>query len=416
MKNESPTIESSLSKFCKKSEAFVIENFLVVGFGCAVVFALSYPCAGKLFYSWEAGEYRITSLLNSCFVFFISGLTLKVEDLKTVVEHKFPFVYSLVAINFLTTLLSFVMLNLPFITKDFAVGLAIFCTVPTTLGVGVALTQLACGDQILSLFLTVVSNLLGTVTVPFLLGVYLSGSDTVHIDPVKLVVKMIISVLVPTVVGMATRRFIAAVPAFTKEYRVQLSMLSTFNLIMMEWMSLSTARNSLLEQNVGNIFLVVVMAVLMHIFYLCCNTAVVSKRLLNLQPKQAVSVIIMASQKSSPVALAVITGLSSASDEEKGLFALPCIIGQMAQICIGSFLTRRLAQWVEEEQVANNIAVATTGGGVSCMGGKIEDVEGNDTEVESQRTFSCIHSNTAVEVSVVATDKEGETEKLCVGE
>eukprot|EP00388_Colpodella_angusta_P028851 GDKK01014482.1.p1 GENE.GDKK01014482.1~~GDKK01014482.1.p1 ORF type:complete len:406 (-),score=23.21 GDKK01014482.1:94-1311(-) len=342
--------ETHFTAFSKKVQTFIIENFLLVGFCGAVIFAFAYPFGGKLFYSWKTGDYRIIELLNNCFVFFISGLTLKLEDLKTVTKHKFPVLYSLVTINFVTTLLSFGLIRIPFIAKDFAIGLTIFCTVPTTLGVGVALTLLAKGDQIMSLFLTVVSNLLGIVTVPFLLGIYMSHSNAISIDPVRLAMKMTITVLVPTVVGMLTRKFVPGVPAFTKAYRNELSMISTFNLIMIVWMALSSARNTLLAQNAGDILLVLLLGVLMHLLFLVCNALVVSKYMLNFAPRQAVSVIIMASQKSSPVALAVITSLVTDTPEQKGLFALPCIVGQLSQIFIGSFVASRLAAWVNKQE------------------------------------------------------------------
>lgn len=347
---ESFLFDVDFASVVKKLHIFFVENFLLVGFCGAVIFAFIYPYGGKLFYSWQSGNYRIIELLNNCFVFFISGLTLKLEDLKAVLRHKVPVVYSLLMINFISTLLSFGLIHLPILTNDFAIGSTIFCTVPTTLGVGVALTQLAKGDQILSLFLTVVSNLLGIVTVPFLLGIYLSNSGAIHVDPVKLATKLAITVLLPTVIGVSTRFFIVGVPAFTKNYRTQLSMISTFNLVMIVWMALSSARNTLLAQNAGDVMFVFAVAVLMHVFYLCFNV-LVSKYVLHISPKQAVSVIIMASQKSSPVALAVITSLTTATTQQKGLFALPCIIGQLSQIFIGSFIASSLAKWIDDQEV-----------------------------------------------------------------
>jgi predicted Na+-dependent transporter len=43
--------------------------------------------------------------------------------------------------------------------------LTIFCVVPTTLGVGVALTAASRGNQALALLLTISTNLLGIITV-----------------------------------------------------------------------------------------------------------------------------------------------------------------------------------------------------------------------------------------------------------
>ncbi len=340
--------------------AIFVENFLLVGFCLSVIFSLSYPFAGKLFYSWEVGDYHIIELINNCVVFFISGVTLKLEELKTVIKHNVAIIYSLVTINIITTLLSFGLIKLPYVTNDFAVGLTIFATVPTTLGVGVALTQLAKGDQILSLLLTVVSNFLGVVTVPFFLGIYLNNTKGLTVDPVLLVFKMTITVLIPSVVGIAARKYIPFVPTFTKDYKTQLSMISTSNLIMIVWMALSSARNTLLAQDIGQILFIIAIAIIQHTFYLCYNGFMTSKYLFNFPIKQAVSVIIMASQKSSPVALAIITSLTTDVPEQKGLFVLPCIIGQLTQILIGSFLAPRLAKWVDSAGSTANSSIPMT--------------------------------------------------------
>jgi predicted Na+-dependent transporter len=53
----------------------------------------------------------------------------------------------------------------------------------------------------------------------------------------------------------------------------------------------------------------------------------------------------MASQKSSPVALSVITVIASGT--KRGLLTIPCILGQLGQIFIGSILVNRLAKWAE---------------------------------------------------------------------
>lgn len=62
---------------------------------------------------------------------------------------------------------------------------------------------------------------------------------------------------------------------------------------------------------------------------------------------QAISITIMASQKSNPVALAVIRGLG-VDDEKSGLYAIPCIIGQLCQIFIGSAVARYYVQQVKQ--------------------------------------------------------------------
>lgn len=72
---------------------------------------------------------------------------------------------------------------------------------PTTLGVGVALVAAAKGNQALALFLTVATNVLGIVSVPYELKLILRGSSSVSIDALDLFVKLICTVLVPTIIG-----------------------------------------------------------------------------------------------------------------------------------------------------------------------------------------------------------------------
>ena len=86
-------------------------------------------------------------------------------------------------------------------TRPTAAGLALFAVVPTTLGVGVALVTASKGNQALALLLTVGTNLLGILTVPFMLRAVLSGSGNVSVQPADLVIKLLYTVLVPTIVG-----------------------------------------------------------------------------------------------------------------------------------------------------------------------------------------------------------------------
>eukprot|EP01033_Poteriospumella_lacustris_P000234 gene234-156_t len=59
----------------------------------------------------------------------------------------------------------------------------------------------------MSLFMTIVSNMLGIVSIPYLLQIYLASADlgtsNVHLDPKKLAYRLTLTVLAPSIVGMA---------------------------------------------------------------------------------------------------------------------------------------------------------------------------------------------------------------------
>jgi sodium/bile acid cotransporter 7 len=223
----------------------------------------------------------------------VSGLTLQSNELAAVLKRPFSVLYGFVTILLLTPLLALVTKNLPLNPPEFATGLSIFCLVPTTLSVGVALTQAAKGNQALALLLTVGTNILGIVTVPYLLK-YLLG-DTggfAGLDAVDLISKMTLTVLLPTVIGQLAARSSAAVRDFVKRNRVPLSIFSTLNLISMVWQSLSTSRDSLLKQSLPNISAVIASGVAVHVIYLVLNYF--AAKALGLPIKEAVAVLIMA--------------------------------------------------------------------------------------------------------------------------
>ncbi len=127
-------IASSSLNFLNDAKTFVIDNFLLVSFSVALLFALIYPSAGKLVHSWSVGSFVVMELLNYLIVFFISGFTLKLEELKAVVKHRIPIAYSLIAINVVTTFLGFILIRFPYLINEFQIGETIFACVPTTLG------------------------------------------------------------------------------------------------------------------------------------------------------------------------------------------------------------------------------------------------------------------------------------------
>lgn len=344
-------IYNLISYLCGK----VVKNFILFALFVAVLVAFSYPSPGKLASSFTASDFRIIEFCNNVVVFLISGVTLKIEDLHSVFQYKHLVLYGLVSINFITTLICFLTLQFPFPSKSYAIGLTIFCCVPTTLGVGVALTQEAKGDKIMSLFMTIVSNMLGIISIPYLLQIYLASADlgtsNVHLDPKKLAYRLTLTVLAPSIVGMAARRYIPKLAPLVDKYKSELGMFSMANLMTIVWMSLSGARNLIFDQNPVEILVLFIVAVLIHLFYLLFNYIVLLKAFHYCVPmKQAISILIMASQKSSPVALSVIAVVAQTTSE-KGLLTIPCVLGQIGQIFVGSIVTGYFAKWVDDDNL-----------------------------------------------------------------
>lgn len=158
--------------------------------------------------------------LMVCIIFFISGITLKGDDIASALKGYIGFFYGLVSILFVTACVGFVMVAIPFTPAEFKTGFAVFCTVPTTLTSGITLTASAHGNAALALMLTVCSNLIGVATTPFMLRLVLSTASNVSLDPVELLVKLLLTVLLPLVVGKAVRGLHESVRDWVLNYKV----------------------------------------------------------------------------------------------------------------------------------------------------------------------------------------------------
>ena len=228
---------------------FVVANYLLLAFAFAISLAMAWPVPGRAVAAPQVASVHIVQAVNNFLVFLISGLTLRPKEVKAAFKHWPGAAYGLVAILGITPCLGFAARRVGLHPEEFSIGLAIFCVVPTTLGVGVALTATAKGNQALALFLTVATNFLAVATTPFLLQAVLSGSGRVNVDPVSLVVKLIITVLVPTALGLLTCAASQRIASWVQQHKVAMGLFSHTNLAMIIWQTLSGARNILVAQS-----------------------------------------------------------------------------------------------------------------------------------------------------------------------
>ncbi len=126
------------------------DHFMPISFLIATILAISWPVPGAAVASWQGGNIRIVQAINNALVFLISGLTLRSDDFRAMLRHWVGVLFGFVAILVITPCLGFGLVRLPLQPPEFAVGLAIFSVVPTTLGVGVALTAASKGNQVRS--------------------------------------------------------------------------------------------------------------------------------------------------------------------------------------------------------------------------------------------------------------------------
>lgn len=285
----------------------------------------------------------------------------------------------MISILFVTPCLGFAFRAIPLVPSEFAAGLTLFAAVPTTLGVGVSLVRTCKGNEGLALLLTVASNLLGIFTMPVWMKALFSGSSLdVHVDIPNLLAKLVITILVPSVAGKALRELPplgSRVKAFTRDWKTALALFSVFNLAMIVWQSLSGARDTLVQQQFVQILYVILLAIGQHLVYLAFNFLIL-QFVFHMPLIERIAAGIMSSQKSAPVAVTVISYLSS-NISQQGLIIIPCIVGQIAQIFIGSALAHAFARQVRKLKATETAATAE-----AAENGSIKPAEGGSANSE----------------------------------
>ncbi|GIL58553.1 hypothetical protein Vafri_13495 [Volvox africanus] len=372
------------------TRAFIVKNYLPIAFLVALGLALAWPVPGRFLANVSIlGNVRICQVAAMVLVFLITGLQLNTSEVKRALAlRNLPvLVYGFTAILIITPCLGFALRVAPLNPWEFATGLAIFTVAPTTLGVGVALTEACGGNRAMALLLTVGTNALAVFTMPPELRLLLPHGKAaaaegvtadnpaalnMNVQITDLLVKLAITVLAPFIIGKVVREVWPAAEKFAKNNRVPLSLTSTTALAFVVWQTLSAARDLLLDQRPGPVFAMIGLAIAMHLAYLLGNYLVVWF-ILRAPLREAIAVVIMSSQKSAPVAVTTITFMTKDAAQQ-GLLSLPSIVGQLCQIFIGAALAKWLFTVVERSEQKEKAAAAAEA--AAAGPGAVDDAQG----------------------------------------
>lgn len=309
--------------------AFLKKHFLPIGLVGVALIGLSFPRPG-IFMAGLPTQYVAVSIIFIC-----SGMLLRTSEVRTALSAWKATAWGSFSILFLTPFIGAALaLQIP-IAPEFQLGLALFCCMPTTLSSGIALTIQARGNMALALLLTVSTNVLGVFTVPFVLERLLEATGKVELSGGELLWDLCLSILLPLALGRLLQQFLGE---WIGRHRARITMASNLALISIPWMKFSQSAERLSQLLLSSLALVVLSGVLIHLLYLALNDG--ASRLLRLPLEARKAVVILASQKTLPVAMTVLAFLPVPA-EAKGLIAIPCITSHLTQIFLDAFLATR---------------------------------------------------------------------------
>ncbi|XP_047327514.1 probable sodium/metabolite cotransporter BASS4, chloroplastic [Impatiens glandulifera] len=322
---------------------FASNNFLPLALISGVTLGLANPTLGCI-----ADSYGL-SKFGPFGIFIISGLTLRSKEIGEAMEAWPAAIFGLGSILILTPIFSRLVLMLRLQPQEFVTGLAIFCCMPTTLSSGVALTRLAGGNSALALAMTVISNMLGILIVPFSISKFIADGVGISFPTKQLFKSLVLTLLVPLILGKACRELFRGVADTVDKNRKFLSIMNALLLSLVPWIQVSRSRPLLLEVKAEVFLIAIGMGALLHLILLAFNVIAIKglsamtggDKSLFAKRENAIALILVASQKTLPVMIAVVEPLKGVFGES-GLLILPCVAAHMNQIIFDSFLINYL--------------------------------------------------------------------------
>lgn len=301
--------------------------FLPLGLTLAFIVAWLVPWPGRVL-----GELGLIPWMV-VIIFLVNGYQTRVHRIP---KEKSLIVTALLAVAINLLLSPFVGLHLvtQFELPDgAALGLVVMSSVPATLSSGIVMTQLAGGDGVKALALTIMLNLIGVFILPLTMQATLGSAGIVELSPLDMLLQLIQIVLMPFVLGMLLRRSekLQANPQVVK-YLPSLCVVATV------WMSISSSTDTLREISVGLLSLILLCAGAVHgLLQLLCWG---SRRLYKVDRAESIALLFTASQKTLPVAIGVLTAM----DHPAGLAIVACILFHFLQLFWDAILASRIAQ------------------------------------------------------------------------
>lgn len=262
-------------------------------------------------------------------------------------------------------------------TDDFRCGLMIAASVPCTLAAASVMTRRAGGNDAVSLLVTLATNALCFLLTPLWLAI--STATKVELDPRRMMLDLLLTVLVPTVCGQLIRQP-ATIKSFADRHKATINALAQVLIEVTVFTAALRAGRTLYDAGLGAgpiagspsaaasaltasaVVIVWGSCMLVHLAGLAGG--LVLARSFGLRPADRAPVAFAGSQKTLPIGLYISTAPAMFGASHP--FALfPMLLYHASQLFLDTLIADRLAKPAAEPRPAPQPAVAEAGGASS---------------------------------------------------
>lgn len=299
--------------------------FLPVGLLLAIAIAFAAPTCG----AWmrEHGFIPVFVIV----IFLVSGWRLNMKEAK--LNRKF--IYALLIAMAISLIggpfLAMAAVKMFGLTGMLALGLIVMSCGPVTLSSATVITDLAKGNAVWALFMTVIMNIVGIFSIPLMLQFTLREAEGVNIAPGKLLFKLILLVLLPFIVGVIAKKAFKAKPEAITGYIPSLCVILTV------YAAFSVSKDLLGSNSFFDIFILIAAAAFIHFSLMIA--AWFAGKSISSGPAELKALAFVSSQKTLPIAISVLAILC----DNPGVAIIPCLIFHLTQLFADSAIASHMA-------------------------------------------------------------------------
>jgi predicted Na+-dependent transporter len=303
----------------------VREHLLLLTICLGILLAWFLPEPGRILKRWGMSNPLILA------IFFFQGLGLEGRELQKGTQLVKAFGWGFTISQIIGPLLAYASVHVLGWQSDNQIGFMIICCMAPTLVSGAVMAERAGGAVGTGLILAMGLNLLGILTIP--LNLQWSLGAIVRLHTAGLLVKLVLLVLIPAVIGQAMKRLL---PVWASQQERFVRTIPVVALGIIVYLSSSSQVDRLKELTLSHLSSLVLPSVTVHLLLLAAGYAG-ARYLLRLQEPACRSLAIVCSQKTLPIAIAV---WSIAFAESYPLAVLPALVFHPSQIfCDGVLAT-----------------------------------------------------------------------------
>eukprot|EP00747_Dinoflagellata_sp_TGD_P030108 gnl/TRDRNA2_/TRDRNA2_134399_c0_seq1.p1 gnl/TRDRNA2_/TRDRNA2_134399_c0~~gnl/TRDRNA2_/TRDRNA2_134399_c0_seq1.p1 ORF type:complete len:846 (+),score=154.00 gnl/TRDRNA2_/TRDRNA2_134399_c0_seq1:76-2613(+) len=351
------SVKSMLPEFKSTVSAisdFSGENYLSFALTAVIFIALICPVVGQKLAApvspFTIGNWKMTPTILLSYLLFLQGMSLKTDEIKKVGSKFWFLLYGVLAQLVIGGLMSIPINYLPFLTHELRLGFMVWCNMGLTLSLGAAFTASAGGDGAFALLLTVISNFLGTVTIPFAYQYYMShfkfgGTKTIDVNPYVLMRHYAGTVPLQIILGKAVS-MIPGVSKFMewKSTKAFVKYTSQTALAIMPMIAMSLSSASIYAMPTKTFLAAVATAFGIHLGLLFIHYFVTYFMLFPVGIRKAIMFVTF--RKTLPfcvISLGLM--LNPAVSPKPPDCAIACIIGRYVQFVVGMAMASRIKAW-----------------------------------------------------------------------